>query len=114
MNIRASGLLRDTVEDGATVNLVVKWGLITLIQQTVSLCDQIQNVDLECPLEKGDMVLEKQVDLPNQIPPVRSLHAKNINQKLTFTLQGKYSVLADVYTKDQRQVTCLKSDNIQF
>ena len=60
----------ETVEKGAYVNLVVKWGLITLIQQTADLCEQIENVDLECPLEKGKMVLEKKVDLPKQIPPV--------------------------------------------
>ncbi|KAJ5172726.1 MD-2-related lipid-recognition [Penicillium capsulatum] len=96
LNIKASGVLKETVEKGATVNLEVKWGLITLVKQTVDLCDQIKNVDLTCPLENGDLVLEKQVDLPKQIPP------------------GKYSVLADVYTKDQKQVTCLKTDNIQF
>ncbi|KAJ5678818.1 hypothetical protein N7462_007062 [Penicillium macrosclerotiorum] len=96
LKIKASGTLLDTVEKGATVNLEVKWGLITLISQTVDLCDQITNVDLKCPLEKGKMVLEKEVDLPKQIPP------------------GSYSVLADVYTKDRRQVTCLKADHIQF
>lgn len=30
------------------------------------------------------------------------------------SLQGKYSVLADVYNKDQEQVTCLKADDIVF
>lgn len=53
------------------MNLEVKWGLITLIKQTVDLCDELKNVDLECPLEKGEMVLTKEVDLPKQIPPVR-------------------------------------------
>lgn len=50
--------------------LVVKWGLITLISQTVDLCEQIKEVDLECPLEKGPMTLTKDVKLPNAIPPV--------------------------------------------
>lgn len=70
LTIQASGTLLETIEKGATVALEVKWGLITLIQQTVDLCDQLKNVDLECPLEKGKMVLTKQVDLPKQIPPV--------------------------------------------
>lgn len=26
---------------------------------------------------------------------------------LTFSLQGKYTVLADVYDKDQKKITCL-------
>jgi hypothetical protein len=63
--------LLERIEKGATVNLEVKWGLITLIKQTVDLCDELKNVDLECPLEKGEMVLTKEVDLPKQIPPVR-------------------------------------------
>ncbi|KAJ6064347.1 hypothetical protein N7499_013027 [Penicillium canescens] len=94
--ISATGTLLDRVEKGATVNLEVKWGLITLIKQTVDLCDELKNVDMSCPLEKGKMVLTKEVELPKQIPP------------------GKYSVLADVYNKDLKQVTCLKADDIQF
>jgi hypothetical protein len=54
------------------VNVEVKWGVITLVKQTMDLCDQIENVDLKCPLEKGRMTLTKQVDLPKQIPPVSS------------------------------------------
>ena len=49
---------------------MVKYGFITLIRQTADLCDQLGNVDLKCPLEKGDMILTKKVDLPKQIPPV--------------------------------------------
>ncbi|KAJ5081769.1 hypothetical protein NUU61_010033 [Penicillium alfredii] len=96
LTIKAQGTFLDRIEKGATVSLEVKWGIITLLKQTVDLCDQISNVDLKCPLEKGQMTLTKQVDLPKNIPP------------------GKYSVLADVYTKDQRQVTCLRADNIEF
>ncbi|CAG8136580.1 unnamed protein product [Penicillium salamii] len=96
LKIHAEGTILERIEKGATVNLEVKWGLITLIKQTVDLCDELKNVDLECPLEKGRMVLTKEVDLPNQIPP------------------GSYSVLADVYNQKQQQVTCLKADNIKF
>ncbi|KAJ5175976.1 Phosphatidylglycerol/phosphatidylinositol transfer protein [Penicillium canariense] len=96
LTIEASGTFHETITKGATVNLEVKWGVITLVKQTVDLCEQIENVDLKCPLEKGKMVLTKNVDLPKQIPP------------------GKYSVLADVYTEDSRKVTCLKADNIEF
>lgn len=62
--------MKEKVEEGAIVLLEVKYGLITLIKQEADLCEQITNVDLKCPLEKGDMVLEKNVDLPSHIPPV--------------------------------------------
>jgi len=41
------------------------------------------------PLEKGEMKLTKDVDLPREIPP------------------GTYTVLADVYTEDGDKITCL-------
>lgn len=94
LTITASGTFNQPVEKGAYVNLVVKYGLITLIKQTADLCDQVSNVDLKCPLNAGKMTLTKQVELPKQIPP------------------GKYSVLADVYTKSSEHVTCLEGKDI--
>lgn len=96
LTIQATGTLNEKIEEGAYVNLEVKYGLITLVRQTADLCEQIVNVDLECPLEKGEMTLTKQVELPRQIPP------------------GKYTVHADVYTKDDKHVTCLQARNIEF
>jgi hypothetical protein len=71
------------------VHLSVKYGLITIIRQTADLCDTVKNVDLECPIKKGELALTKDVELPKQIPP------------------GKYTVLADVLTKDDKKITCL-------
>jgi ML domain len=103
------------VEAGAYVVLQVKYGLITLVKQTVDLCDQVKNVELSCPLDAGDLTIKKDVDLPKEIPPVRVIFsnpfscicisyvsgmANNINQ-------GQYTVLADAYTKDDEPITCL-------
>lgn len=68
--ITAKGTLHEKVEEGAKVNLQVKYGLITLIRQTADLCEYVKEVDLECPLDKGDLKLYKEVDLPKEIPPV--------------------------------------------
>lgn len=95
MNIVASGILSEDVEEGAYVQLQVKFGLIRIINTKADLCDNIKNVDLECPLKKGDIKLEKSVELPKEIP------------------NGKYTVLADVYTKDDEKVTCLTAE-VQF
>ncbi|CAK7203647.1 Phosphatidylglycerol/phosphatidylinositol transfer protein [Sporothrix eucalyptigena] len=87
--INAVASVSKTIEQGAYVNLQVKYGLIRLISTTADLCEQIQNVELECPIEKGLISIVKSVDLPREIPP------------------GKYTVLADVYTVDDEPVTCL-------
>ncbi|KAF2278600.1 uncharacterized protein EI97DRAFT_372478 [Westerdykella ornata] len=95
LSIKASGDFKEKVEEGAKVHVQVKYGLITLINQESDLCDAISNVDLNCPLDKGEMSLTKDVNLPQQIPP------------------GKYTVLADVYTKDGDKITCLTA-TVQF
>ena len=70
LSIKASGTLSEKIEDGAKVRLQVKYGLIRIINQEADLCDNIKNVDLECPLKKGPMTLTKDVELPKEIPPV--------------------------------------------
>ncbi|KAI9775873.1 MAG: Phosphatidylglycerol/phosphatidylinositol transfer protein [Geoglossum umbratile] len=87
--IEARGKLREDVEEGAYVNLQVKYGLIRLVHTTADLCEQIKNVDLKCPLEKGEVVMTKAVDLPKEIPP------------------GKYTVFADVFSVNDERITCL-------
>ncbi|KAF2484982.1 ML domain-containing protein [Neohortaea acidophila] len=92
LKIVATGNLTQKVEEGATIALQVKYGLITIIKQTADLCETVKNVDLKCPLEVGELTIEKEVDLPKVIPP------------------GKYHVIADVQTKDDEKVTCLTAD----
>ncbi|KAL8651418.1 MAG: hypothetical protein Q9210_003260 [Variospora velana] len=88
--IKARGNFTEKVEQDAYINLSVKYGLITLIHTKADLCEQMKQVDEECPLN-GAKVFTKSVTLPKEIPP------------------GAYSVLADVYTKNDRQITCLEA-----
>lgn len=69
--IKASGTLAEAVEEGAYVALQVKYGLIRLISTKADLCEQVHNVDIECPIEKGDIIITKTVELPQEIPKVR-------------------------------------------
>ncbi|KAK4038254.1 ML domain-containing protein [Parachaetomium inaequale] len=87
--IEATGTVKETILDGAYVKLEVKYGYIRLINTQADLCKEIKNVDLECPIEKGKIAITKAVDLPKEIPP------------------GKYTVQADVYSKDDEHITCL-------
>ena len=60
----------EDVEEGAYVILQVKYGLIKLVNTEADLCDQVSNVDLECPIKKGQRIIRKEVELPKEIPPV--------------------------------------------
>ncbi|KAI1816933.1 phosphatidylinositol transfer protein [Poronia punctata] len=89
--IRATGTVFEPIEEGAYVKLVVKYGLIRLISTTADLCEQIGNVDLKCPIEKGVLSITKAVDIPKEVPP------------------GTYHVFADVYNADDTPITCLQA-----
>lgn len=69
--IKAEGIVKQTIDKGAYVNIIVKYGLIQLLSTTADLCDEITNVDLSCPIEDGVLNIIKSVDIPREIPPVR-------------------------------------------
>ncbi|KAI1268900.1 ML domain-containing protein [Xylariaceae sp. FL1019] len=89
--IQATGTVYEPIEDGAKVKLVVKYGLIRLVSTEASLCEQISNVDMECPIDKGVLSITKSVEIPKEVPP------------------GTYTVTADVFTKDDKPITCLQA-----
>ncbi|KAL8694306.1 MAG: hypothetical protein Q9218_001011 [Villophora microphyllina] len=90
LQIKAKGNFTEKIEQDAYINLSVKYGLITLVNTKADLCEQMKEVDETCPLD-GVKDFTKEVTLPKEIPP------------------GRYTVLADVYTKDDEKVTCLKA-----
>lgn len=108
LSIKATGILKEDVEEGAYADIVVKYGLITLLKTQIDLCEEIQKVDLKCPLKAGKMTLTKDVELPKQIPPV-CLHDPFSSNTALYVMQGKYTVTADVLTKDKENITCLKA-----
>ena len=70
LTIEAVGTLLADVKEGAYVNIQVKYGLIRLVNTKTDLCEQVSNVDLECPIKKGKITVTKDVALPKEIPPV--------------------------------------------
>jgi len=92
LTIKAAGNFTKQIDYGAYVQLVVKWGYVKLINQKEDLCEQMKdNVDKECPLEKGETTITKEVELPREIPP------------------GDFTVFADVYSVDDERITCLEA-----
>lgn len=91
----ATGYLSESILDGAYVDVDVRYGFVRLIHQTFDLCEEVTNVDLECPIKKGEQVISKLVEIPAEVPP------------------GKYMVNARAYTKDDVLITCL-SATVEF
>jgi hypothetical protein len=91
LSINAVGTLLETIEKGAKVTIQVKYGLIRLVNTEADLCEQVSNVDMECPIKKGKTKITKDVELPMEIPP------------------GTYTVFADAYTVDKKKIICLEA-----
>ena len=70
LTIEAVGNFTEEVVEGAYIFITVKYGLITLLHTKEDFCDQLKNIDKECPVKKGKTVVTKDVELPKQIPPV--------------------------------------------
>jgi len=83
------GFLKEEVGEGSIVELSVKYGAIKLLNKKYDLCELAPQIDKECPLQAGEITIQKTVQLPDDIPP------------------GKYNVLAKIHTADDRPVACV-------
>lgn len=95
LTIFAEGIVKETILEGAYIDVDVRYGYIRLLKQTFDLCEQTKNVDLECPIHEGKITLMTFVELPSEIPP------------------GQYTVAARAYTVDDEPITCL-SATVEF
>ncbi|KAK9359126.1 ML domain-containing protein [Lipomyces starkeyi] len=93
--IEGEGYLAEQINEGAFVEVEVRYGFIRLVKETIDLCEQLENADRPCPLEKGTIKFSKTVELPNEIPP------------------GKYNVVARAYEEDYQLITCLTA-SVEF
>ena len=87
--IKASGTVSEPIEEGAYVALQVKYGLIRLISTKADLCEQVKNVDLECPIDAGDLTLTKTVELPKEIPNVSIALPLSVHDILLIIASGQ-------------------------
>lgn len=73
LRIQGSGYFKETVYEGAYVDVLVKYGIVTLYSKRLDLCEQAPEVEESCPIEKGNHTVDKLVELPGKIFPVRDL-----------------------------------------
>jgi hypothetical protein len=97
--ISAIGTVSSTIEEGAYILLTVKYGLIRLISTKADLCEQVKNVDLECPIEKGVLNLSKVVSLPAEIPPVSLPDAPRHQEAFPNRFRRENTPFSPMYTR---------------
>jgi len=106
LTIEAVSYLKTEVKEGAYANFEVKYGFIKLLTGTADLCEKAAEVELECPIKKGEVKIQKVVELPSQIPPVHFPTPNFIEWRL-ICVKGKYQVTANVFTANDELITCL-------
>lgn len=91
LTIFASGTLKTDLVEDSYVDVLVRYGFITLVNRRYDLCDLLVEVDLKCPLKAGYLSLSRVVEIPDGVPP------------------GEYYVDAKAYTGNDELLTCLSA-----
>jgi len=81
----------ETIEEGATVDVLVKVGRIKLLEKTFDLCEEARNANatVSCPVEPGPYSIIQSVELPKEVPKL------------------KYVINVRGYTKDEDDMACV-------
>ncbi|KAK6969196.1 ML domain-containing protein [Favolaschia claudopus] len=71
LTITVEGEARETIEEGAYADVVVKVGRIKILQREFDICEEAlkANASVTCPVEKGEYTVTQTVELPREIPP---------------------------------------------
>lgn len=72
LTIEAVGVVKQEIVNGAYAEVKVLLGRIRLLHKIFDLCELVGDVDLKCPIQKGETTVKKTVELPAEIPPVSS------------------------------------------
>ncbi|GHJ87112.1 hypothetical protein NliqN6_3514 [Naganishia liquefaciens] len=89
VNVKADVL--KTIEEGAWAHVVVKLGLIKLLQKDFDICEEARNANatVQCPITPGSYDVSQTVELPKEIP------------------RAKFSVNVLAYDKDDEDLACV-------
>lgn len=89
IKITASGVLAEALESGAYAKMDVKLGFIPILSQNFDICEEAAKSGKSCPLAKGTQSIEVSKSIPGSVP------SATINVEI------------HVFTKDNKQVSCL-------
>ncbi|KAJ9100462.1 Phosphatidylglycerol/phosphatidylinositol transfer protein [Naganishia friedmannii] len=89
VNVKAEVL--KTIDEGAWAHVVVKLGLIKLLQKDFDICEVARdnNATVQCPILPGSYDITQTVQLPREIP------------------RAKFAVNVQAYDKDDEDLACV-------
>ncbi|PJF17547.1 putative fungal zinc cluster transcriptionfactor [Paramicrosporidium saccamoebae] len=95
LSVRVAGNLATPLA-GGTLNYTVTFGIIPIVQDSLSLCDALalEPKIPQCPLRSGDWDVRHEVELPREVP------------------FGKYKVRAAAWDVEGRQIFCVEGTTV--
>ncbi|KAJ7706082.1 ML domain-containing protein [Mycena rosella] len=93
LTVTVNAVVTETIEEGAVADVVVKLGLIKLLQKSFDVCEEARkaNATVACPVEPGPYTVVQTVALPKEIPK-----AKFVVQVRGFTVAEEDMVCLDL------------------
>ncbi|KAH8917898.1 hypothetical protein BT69DRAFT_1354363 [Atractiella rhizophila] len=90
LTIDATGLVQTEIKEGSYANVLVKLGLIKILNKTFDICEELENANstLRCPIQPGRYTIQQSVELPKEIP------------------KAKFLVSARAFTQDDEPMAC--------
>ncbi|KAJ6586447.1 ML domain-containing protein [Mycena vulgaris] len=72
----------ETIEEGATADVLVKVGRIKLLQQTFDICEEARkaNATVACPVEPGEYAIVQSVELPKEVKYVINVQGFTVDE----------------------------------
>lgn len=68
-----AGQLKQDIQDGASVEIRIKYHGIRFFKRSFSICDELKKIGLACPMPAGAFAFNKTLTIPDKsIPKVRS------------------------------------------
>ncbi|KAJ7767799.1 ML domain-containing protein [Mycena metata] len=73
LTITVKGTVNEVIKEGAYADVVVKIGLVKLLQKRFDVCGEAKNANasITCPVEAGEHTVVQTVPLPREIPPAK-------------------------------------------
>ncbi|PAV22666.1 Phosphatidylglycerol phosphatidylinositol transfer [Pyrrhoderma noxium] len=90
MTVKVKAYAQELIEEGAYADVLVKIGVVKLLEKRFDLCDEAEKAgtEVQCPVEEGEYVVEQTVALPKEIP------------------RAKFIVQVRGYTRDDENLVC--------
>ncbi|KAI9297371.1 hypothetical protein K502DRAFT_280586, partial [Neoconidiobolus thromboides FSU 785] len=71
VTVTITGTAQQQIIEGTKAHVIAKLGLITVIEKDYDFCKEIEEGSTKCPIQKGDNVIIKVVEVPANIPSGR-------------------------------------------